>query len=452
MKRRKILNSIAIALIIISIPFSLKLVNQKTNFFNRASDLPANLVIDANNVIETDKTEVWRNLAQGGEDRTRQLLPIQNEVKALRPKYIRIDHVFDFYNSEELDLIIGDITKAGAKPFVALSYMPPSLSSTGNTTDLPKDWAEWENLVQKTVERISGRNGLNISDVYYEVWNEPDLFGGFKTYGDKNYLDLYYHTAIGVQRAMNVNNYKIGGPAVTGFYENWLNRLLVYTQENNLRLDFLSWHRYSKVLSDYEDDFNNSDHFQGYETVISEMGPNSENDTVYDNNFSALHLIATTALLEGKVDKIFNFEIKDGIGPEKYWGRWGMITNEKWGTPEIKPRYRAVQFLNNLIGGKTIKVDGSGSFVKSIAKSNPPKGEAGVGKIQVLIVNYDHKGTHAEAVPLKITNLPSNNLKLKRINFNGANSESVLNLESNTYETTLFFEPNSASILELTAL
>lgn len=445
MKIRKTLNFIAITLIIVSIPFSLKLVNQKTNFFNRASDLPANLLIDANNVIETDKTEVWRNLAQGGEDRTRQLLPIQNEVKALRSRYIRIDHIFDFYSEAELDLIIKDITAIGAKPFIALSYMPPSLSSTGNTTDLPKDWAEWENLVQKTVERISGRNGLNINDVYYEVWNEPDLFGGFKTYGDKNYLELYSHTVRGAVRAGNVNSFKIGGPAVTGFYENWLNRLLVFSQENNLRLDFLSWHRYSKVLSDYDDDFNASDHFEGYETIISEMGPNSENDTVYDSNFSALHLIATTALLEGKVDKIFNFEIKDGIGPEKYWGRWGMITNEKWGAPEIKPRYRAVQFLNNLIGGKTIKVDGSGSFVKSIAKSNN-------NKIQVLIVNYDHKGTHAEAIPLKITNLPSNNLKLKRINFNGASSESVLNLESNTYETTLFFEPNSASILELTAL
>lgn len=445
MKFKKTLNFIAITLIIVSIPFSLKLVNQKTHFFNRASDLPANLLIDANNLIETNKTEVWRNLAQGGEDRTRQLLPVQNEVKALRPRYIRIDHIFDYYTEAELDLIIKDITAVGAKPFISLSYMPPSLSSTGDTTDLPKNWSEWENLVQKTVERISGRNGLNINNVYYEVWNEPDLFGGFKTYGDKNYLELYSHTVRGVQRAKGVNSFKIGGPAVTGFYENWLNGLLIFSQENNLRLDFLSWHRYSKVLSDYDDDFNASDHFQGYETIISEMGPNSENDTVYDNNFSALHLIATTALLEGKVDKIFNFEIKDGQGPQKYWGRWGMLTNEKWGTPEIKPRYRAVQFLNNLIGGKTINVEGNGSFVKSIAKNNE-------GKIQVLIVNYDHKGTHAEAVPLKITNLPSNNLKLKRINFNGASSESELNLESNTYETTLFFEPNTASILELTAL
>ncbi len=442
---KKLAKLIALIILLVSVPTSIFLVSQKTNFFNRANDLPANIVIDVNNVTENASGEVWRNLAQGGEDRSRQLQPVLNEVKALHPKYIRIDHVFDFYTEAELDLIINDITATGAKPFIALSYMPPSLSKTGNTTDLPKDWTAWENLVQKTVERISGRGGLNISNVYYEVWNEPDLFGGFKMGGDKSYLELYTHTVRGAQRAKGVNSFKIGGPAVTGFYENWLNKLLVFTQENNIRLDFLSWHRYSKVLSDYEDDFNDSDHFQGYETIITEMGPNSENDKVYDTNFGALHLIATSVLLEGKVDKIFNFEIKDGIGPEKYWGRWGMMTNEKWGKPEIKPRYRAVQFLNNLNGGKEIKVEGNGSFVKAIAKNNN-------GKIQILLVNYDHNGRHSEAVPVKITNLPSNNIKLKRINFNGNTQETVINLDGNTYETTLSFDPNTASILEFTPI
>src|SRR3972149_1571123 len=52
----------------------------------------------------------------------------------------------------------------------------------------------WQNLAQKTVEHVSGKAGLNLSNVYYEVWNEPDLFGGYKVYGGKNYLDLYSHS------------------------------------------------------------------------------------------------------------------------------------------------------------------------------------------------------------------------------------------------------------------
>lgn len=427
-------------IIITSVPISIYLLSQKTSFFQKASGSPANLVVDASNMTGV-KGESWRNLAQGGEEKGRQLLPVIDKTKALRPNYIRIDHVFDYYTAEELDQVVRDITATGAKPFIALSYMPPAMSKDGDVTGLPSDWGQWENLVQKTVERISGRNGLNINNVYYEVWNEPDLFGKFKTYGDKNYLDLYSHTARAISRANNANSFKIGGPATTGFYENWLNRLTSFTQENGLRLDFLSWHRYSKDLADYEEDMNAASHY-GQEMVITELGPNSENDPVYDGNFAAIHLIATTALMEGKIDKIFNFEIKDGVGPTKNWGRWGMLTHEKWGAPEVKPRYRAMQFLNNLIGGSSIYLEGQGSWVKAIAKRDDQK-------IKILIVNYDNYGKHTEAVPLKVTNLPSNSFILKRTDFNSNKTSAPMTVENNTWETLLSFDPNTASILEL---
>lgn len=427
---------------ILVIPVGVYLASQKTNFFNNAFGTNANLVIDASRVIG-GKSESWRNLAQGGEDKSRQLLPVINEVKALRPKYIRIDHVFDYYNEGELDQMIADITATGAKPFISLSYMPANLAQNGDVTSLPSDWVAWEALVQRTIEHISGRNGLNISDVYYEVWNEPDLFGGFKTYGNKNYLDLYAHTVRPAMRASNVNAFKIGGPATTGFYTNWFDKLVEFNKSNNLRLDFISWHNYSKNLSDYEDNLVAVIRYPETEPIISELGPNSENDNVYDNNFGAIHLIATTALLEGKIDKLFNFEIKDGEGKEKYWGRWGMLTHEKWGATEVKPRYRAIQFLNNLIGGENLEVVGQGSWVKSVAKQSP-------GKIQIMIINYDTYGRHSEAVPIRVTNLPSNIFALKRINFNGMTTSSSLTVTDNIWETTFYFEPNTASILELT--
>ncbi|MEK7168681.1 MAG: glycosyl hydrolase [Patescibacteria group bacterium] len=436
-------------MIVVSIPVSLVLLNQKTNFFNRASGVNANLLIDAARLVgDESRQESWRNLAQGGEEKGRQLLPVLDQTKALKPNYIRIDHVFDYYTPEELDQVVRDITATGAKPFISLSYMPASLAKGGDITGLPNDWQAWENLVTKTVERISGRSGLNINNVYYEVWNEPDLFGKFKTYGSKNYLELYSHSVVAANRASNVNSFKIGGPATTGFYDNWLNKLVVLSQERGVRLDFLSWHRYSKKLSDYEDDLEKASHFEGYELAVTELGPNSENDKVYDGNFGAIHLIATTALMEGKIDKLFNFEIKDGIGPEKYWGRWGMLTHEKWGTPEVKPRYRAMQFLNNLIGGTNLFLEGQGSWVKAVAKRYDPA--AGAVEVKILIVNYDEYGKHTEAVPIKIVNLPSNSFNLKRIDFNGGVNTEKIELPENIWETTLFFKPNTASIFELT--
>ncbi|MFZ3301595.1 MAG: glycosyl hydrolase [Microgenomates group bacterium] len=437
----KFKNILFLLIIVVSVPVSLILLNQKTNFFNRASGTNANLIVDATD-FKGGKNESWRYLAQGGEEKGRQLLPVLDQVRNLKPKYIRIDHVFDYYTADELDQVVKDIVTTGAKPFIALSYMPVNLSKDGDVTSLPNDWQAWENLVQSTVERISGRSGLNIDGVYYEVWNEPDLFGKFKYSGNKNYIELYSHTVTGANRANNVNSFKIGGPATTGFYDNWLNAMIAFSQQNGVRLDFLSWHKYSKNLADFEEDLDKASHFEGYETIITELGPNSENDKVYDEYFGGIHLIATTALMEGKIDKIFNFEIKDGVGKEKYWGRWGMLTHEKWGTPEIKPRYQAFQFLNNMIGSTPINVTGQGSWVKSFAKRNDQK-------IQILIVNYDHYGTHSEAVPLKVVNLPSNTFNLKRIDFNGSISTERIELPTNTWETTLFFKSNTASILEL---
>lgn len=437
----KVSSVISLLIIIISVPVSLLLLSQKTNFFNRASGINANLVVDASKFIG-GKNESWRYLAQGGEEKGRQLLPVVDKVRVLKPSYIRIDHVFDYYTPDELDQVIRDIMSTGAKPFISLSYMPSYLAESGDVTSLPNNWGEWENLVTRTVERISGRNGLNVDGVYYEVWNEPDLFGNFKTYGDKNYLQLYSRTVGAIERANNVNSYKVGGPATTDFYENWINRLVSFTQENNIRLDFLSWHEYSKSLEEYQSDLDESERYQGYELIVSEIGPNSENDPAYDNNLGALHLIATTALMEGKIDKLFTFEIKDGIGGEKYWGRWGLLTHEKWGTPEIKPRYRAFQFLNNFINFSPIEVTGNGSWVKSFAKRSD-------NTIKILIVNYDQYGKHSEAVPLRVINLPSNNFNLKRIDFNGSISQEKVEVVDNTWETTLFFDPNTATILEL---
>ena len=441
-------------LILVSIPVSLILLNQKTNFLGKAFGTKADIVIDAGNVVG-GKSETWRYLAQGGEERGRQLLPVIDMTKALQPKYIRIDHIFDYYNVvskdgsgklnfnwTELDFIIGDIRKTGAKPFISLSYMPPSISKGGDTVDVPANWADWEVLVKTTIEHISGKSNLAISDVYYEVWNEPDLFGGYKITGEKSYLDLYIHSARGAREAGNVNSFKLGGPATTGFYENWMNKLIIFCKENNVKLDFISWHRYSLNLDDYEQDFEGTSNYQGLETVISELGPNSENSDVNDNYFGAIHTIATAITLEGKVDKLFNFEIKDGPGPTKNWGRWGILTHEKFGTPEIKPRYRAIQFLNNLNGGQNLSVSGNGSWVKVIAKEKN-------GKTVFLIVNYDNHGKHREAVPVKVINLKSNEFNLKRIDFSGKVSEQKIKSETNSYDVLLTFEPNTASIFEI---
>lgn len=388
------------------------------------------------------------------------LLPVVDKARTLSPEYIRIDHVFDYYDAvkrdgsgaliydwSKLDLTLGDILATGAKPFVSLSYTPKILTD-GDITDLPRDWGEWENLVAATVMHISGRGGLAISNVYYEVWNEPDLFGKFKVRGEKNYLTLYLHSVRGATKAQNTLGFKIGGPATTALYENWIKGLLKFVQDNNLKLDFLSWHRYSKETDIYDKDvlnikkwLVNYPNYSGIELIISEMGPNSENDKVYDSNFGAIHALATATVLDGELDRIFNFEIKDGPGPEKFWGRWGILTHEKFGAPEAKPRFQALGFLNTILGNK-VNIAGEGSWVKATAREKN-------SIVRTLVVNYDPAGRHTETVPLTFLNLRSPNFTFRRINFGGGTEEVQVATTSAVWATTQRFQPNSAAIIEI---
>ncbi len=455
-------NLLIILVLVLSIPVGVYLSLRKTSFWGKAFGVPANLVIDVGSSFNVPGG-VWKNLAQGGEENARMLAPVVGKVKAVNPEYIRIDHVFDYYdtvskdfsgklafNWAKLDLTISDILAVGARPFISLSYTPPVISS-GNVTDLPTNWGDWETSVQSLVEHVSGKGGLNISGVYYEVWNEPDLFGRFKFSGEKDYRDLYFHSVVGANKAQGVNAFKIGGPATTGLYENWVKGLLKFTAESGLRLDFISWHSYAKDLNKYEDDLVKSRTWlaefperKNIELIISEIGINSENDKGYDGGFSAIQTIATATLFETEISRMFTFEIKDGPGPEKFWGRWGILTHEKWGEPEVKPRYYALTFLNQMMGNK-INIAGEGSWVKAFGKE-----EGGVYRL--LVVNYDPQGKHYETVPMNFINIPYKSFSFKRKNFTGEVKEQKVVIEGTGWQTTEGFDANSAAIFTISPI
>lgn len=382
------------------------------------------------------------------------------DVKALGIEYVRIDHIYDQYDLvkydgatlsydwTKLDQTINDILAMGAKPYIALSYTPPAIAKDDIISE-PRDWKLWEEVVKATVERYSGRGGLNISDIYYEVWNEPDLFGGWKTYGPKNYNTLYLYSARGAARAANTNPYKIGGPATTALYLNWINNFLNFCRANNLRVDFVSWHRYDFDMAVYEKDLDSIDQWlQAHpdmaelEIHITEWGHDPKNHAGYDGVFGAIHTIAGSRVMMGMVDKGFVFEIKDGPGPSQYWSRWGILTHEKYGKPVRKPRYAALQFLNTL-GEDRVSVAGEGTWVRAI-------GALKGNQLQTLVVNYDEKSKNSEAVPIRFDNLPSGSFTYQRTDFMGKTISRPIATDSATWATTEFMRPNSAAMITLT--
>ena len=130
------------------LPLLLASVKKVRTYLSRARGVPANIIVDTSQVLGP-LPHNWQFLAQGGEEAGRMLFPVISEISELSPKYIRIDHIFDFYdvvqkedgqlifNWERLDQTVNDILTTGALPFFSLSYMPPAISQDGNVTSLP---------------------------------------------------------------------------------------------------------------------------------------------------------------------------------------------------------------------------------------------------------------------------------------------------------------------------
>lgn len=459
-KKKAIQSGVTLLLIVTALAAVLLSFNSIQELLTRAQSEPANIVVSANsNLGLLDKP--WRNLAQGGEDHAWRLAPLAGQVRSLNPEYIRIDHVYDFYDIvsgspgnltmdySKLDPLLDDITATGAKPYIALSYMPTAISS-GDIVSPPQRYEDWQFAVQQLIQHVSGTKG--ISDVYYEVWNEPDLFGGWKYSGERNYLTLYGYAARGAANVRGAQPFKIGGPATTALYKNWFNALAKYAIDNNLRLDFISWHRYSKDVDQYKQDMVNArswirDYPQLEPTVefhITEWGPDSENNAVYDGSYSAAHAVATSIEMIGVIQKAFLFEIQDGKSPEgkEYWGRWGMFTHADYGA-KAKPRFRAMQLLEHL-GEERLVLLGKGTFVKGVASHH-----IDTGNIVIVLANFDPWGKNLESVPVTVTDLEAGSYTVTVTYLNKPATKQTLATEEDALKLTVPMTAQEVAAIEI---
>jgi len=456
---KKIASLIIFVILLILLPFSVNLVKKVQYFLGQALGEKANIIVNVS-VDQGPLNPIWQALAQGGEEKSpfESVIP---EISALRPKYIRLDHIYDFYevvkkqdgqlifNWNELDKIVDQILRTGATPFFSLSYMPPAMAKNGDITSKPNDWNEWSTVVRETIQHYSGKNGRNLKNVAYEVWNEPDLFGQWKMGGEKDYRLLYQYAVLGANQVKNTNPFKIGGPGITAPYKAWVDGFLDYVSKNKLRVDFYSWHRYATAPEKFLNDINKVDSwlFQNagftLEKYLTEWGSVSENSPYHDGNFDAAHLVASVRQLVGRVDLAFIFEIKDGLSPEgkKYWGRWGLLTHEKAGIVEKKPKYWALSLLNRMTGTR-IELEGEGDWVSGFAVKDG-------SKTKIILVNLDERGQNFENVPLTIKNLENGGYVYQETFLTGPGKKNNEDITDNTLKKEIPLSANNIVVIEL---
>lgn len=356
------------------------------------------------------------------------------------------------YNWQIADDVHDLILENGMRPLVSFTYMPSSLASDPDNVNPwnraivspPARYPEWQDLIYNTVLHFKERYGASeISDWYFEVWNEPDLPRFFwivhpqwtehPERGDKDeYIKLYDYTVAGALQAEP--DIKIGGPGLAGdidfFLKDWLphceSEPNLATGEKGARVDFLSVHCYGKIedkllpkMKRFIDTAKDKSEKIAREAdfVITEYGPIAQPKRWLNSRYVAAWLVKF-------VDGIFYLGDHEGREyvpdmmyfwtkpiPPSFNDHFGVVTafghpkNLSWRTLTKRPAFNGFDALSRL-GPMRIAVEGSqfGNPIHAIAT----KGEDAVQIIMYHLDESDQYNQQEETYPVYLTlrNLP----------------------------------------------
>ena len=154
------------------------------------------------------------------------------------------------YNFSYIDQIYDGLLANGVRPFVEISFMPKKLALRQDVHPFwykqivspPKDYAKWDGLIRAFGEHLVARYGIEeVSQWYFEVWNEPNIDFWSGDPKQSTYFELYDHTARTL-KAVNPQ-IRVGGPSTAA--ADWVTPFLQHVTQENVPIDFVSSHGYA---------------------------------------------------------------------------------------------------------------------------------------------------------------------------------------------------------------
>ncbi len=178
-------------------------------------------------------------------------------------KYIRFHAILDddigvydedahgapIYNWSYVDHIYDGLLDNGIRPFVELSFMPKKMASRldyhafwyKQIVAPPADYDKWGALVQAFTRHLVDRYGIDeVSQWYFEVWNEPNIDFWTGRPAQQTYFELYDHAARAVKEVSP--RLRVGGPATA--QAAWVDAMIAHATAQKVPLDFVSTHVY----------------------------------------------------------------------------------------------------------------------------------------------------------------------------------------------------------------
>lgn len=316
------------------------------------------------------------------------------------------------YNWQYIDELFDFLQSIDMKPFVEVGFMPGGLASgnqtifwwRGNVTP-PRDYQKWDDLIKALVEHWTGRYGeKEVASWYFEIWNEPNLKGGFFTGTQQDYFKLYKETATAIKTVSA--SYRVGGPATAG--NAWIPEMIDFCSQQKAPIDFISTHDYG-VKQGFLDVNGNAgtilsqqryavaDHMrESKKQIVQSAMPNLElhytewsasytpSDPIHDSYHEAAYILNTIKRAAPAVNSMSYWtftDIFEEAGPRvtPFHGGFGLMNYQ-----DIKkPAYFAFKYLNQLGNGELQCSDSSAMVCKNAN-----------GDVQALVWDFtiDHPG------------------------------------------------------------
>ena len=368
-------------------------------------------------------------------------------------KWFRMDNIFTGvlkagqgtnldYDWTDFDRRVDFITRIGADPIMAVSYMPQVLDAVpnGERQSAPKDYTAWEELCFQAAQH-SLQRGKRIP--FWEVWNEVNAgwlkpgpedtgteafqklytaaLGKVQTNAGvvrrfEAYCKLYRATARGVRRADP--QAKVGGPALaSGPFENsdyghcqhgkgFARGLMAWCQQEKLPLDFVSWHEYFQMP---ETIVKEADAFRSYladfpelrrtvtSFMITEWNEAWWADRPQDHELGAAWCAnsITRAFLPAHIDRPCFFYVKQGdMG---FRGDYSLLMKDNL----PKASYNVAKIFNGL-RGDWLPVAGTDDDISAVAAW-----DAQQTRLAIVLVNFRDRYALRRPVQLRLSALPS---------------------------------------------
>jgi xylan 1,4-beta-xylosidase len=153
------------------------------------------------------------------------------------------------YNWSYVDQIYDGLLANGVRPYVEISFMPKALAKRldyhafwyKQIVSPPADYAKWDALIRAFARHLVERYGINeVSQWYFEVWNEPNIDFWTGRPAQQTYFELYDHTARALKSVSE--RIRVGGPATA--QAAWVSDMIAHATQNHVPLDFVSTHVY----------------------------------------------------------------------------------------------------------------------------------------------------------------------------------------------------------------